>query len=67
MVCPVFGLELDWFAEARKENSPSFDRVDPKLGYIKGNVQIISARANRIKNDGTAEEHRLIAAYMDKG
>lgn len=67
MVCPVLGLELDWFAEARKENSPSFDRVDPKLGYIKGNVQIISARANRIKNDGTAEEHRLIAAYMDKG
>jgi hypothetical protein len=65
MVCPVLGLELDWFAEYRKENSPSFDRVNSKLGYIKGNVQIISSRANRIKNDGTADEHRLIVAYMD--
>ena len=66
MVCPVLGIELDWFNEYRQENSPSFDRINPKLGYIKGNVQIISTRANRIKNDGTAEEHRLIAAYMDK-
>jgi hypothetical protein len=66
MVCPVLGIDLDWFAEARQENSPSFDRVNPKLGYVKGNVQIISSRANRIKNDGSSEEHRLIAAYMDK-
>ena len=66
MICPVLGIELDWFAEKKQENSPSFDRIDPKKGYVKGNVQIISARANRIKNDGLAEEHRLIAAYMDK-
>ena len=66
MTCPVLGIELDWFAEVRQENSPSFDRVNPKLGYVKGNVQIISSRANRIKNDGTAEEHRLIADFMDK-
>jgi len=65
-VCPVLGLHLDWFAEKRQENSPSFDRINPKLGYVKGNVQIISARANRIKNDGLAKEHRLIADYMDK-
>lgn len=66
MICPVLGIELDWFAEKKQENSPSFDRIDPKKGYVPGNVQIISARANRIKNDGLAEEHRLIAAYMDK-
>jgi hypothetical protein len=66
MVCPVLGMDLDWFAERKQENSPSFDRINPKLGYVKGNVQIISARANRIKNDGLAEEHRLIADYMDK-
>lgn len=63
--CPILGLELDYFAETRQENSPSFDRVDSSKGYVKGNVQIMSWRANRIKNDGTAEEHRKIADYLD--
>lgn len=64
--CPVLGLELDYFAENRQENSPSFDRLDSNIGYDKGNVVIVSWRANRIKNDGTAEEHRKIADYLDK-
>lgn len=63
--CPILGGKLDYFAETTQENSPSFDRIDPTKGYIVGNVQIVSWRANRIKNDGTAEEHRLIAAYLD--
>lgn len=62
--CPILGIELDYFAEKRQENSPSFDRKDSTKGYIKGNVQIISWRANRIKNDGTEEEHRRIADFM---
>lgn len=64
--CPVLGLELDYFSEVRQENSPSFDCVDPSLGYTKGNVVIMSWRANRIKNDGTAKEHRLIASFIEK-
>lgn len=63
-VCPILGIELDYNAEGRQENSPSFDRIDPEKGYIDGNVQIVSWRANRIKNDGTAEEHYLIWQYL---
>lgn len=62
--CPILGLKLDYFAETRQENSPSFDRIDPSKGYIKGNVAIVSWRANRIKNDGTAEEHYKIAEFI---
>ena len=62
--CPVLGLELDYFAESRQENSPSFDRFDTDRGYEPGNVHIVSWRANRIKNDGTAEEHEKIAEYI---
>lgn len=63
--CPILGLELDYFAETASENSPSLDRIDNNKGYIKDNVHVISWRANRIKNNGTAEEHRLIADYLD--
>lgn len=62
--CPVLGIELDYFAESRQENSPSFDRIDSTIGYVTGNVKIISWRANRIKNDGTVEEHEKIIEYL---
>ena len=64
-VCPVLGIELDYFALKASENSVSFDRIDPTKGYEKGNVAVMSWRANRIKNDGTAEEHRKIASFID--
>lgn len=64
--CPILGIEIDYYAEGRQENSPSFDRFDPSKGYIKGNVTIVSWRANRLKNDGTAEEHLSIYRFMTK-
>jgi hypothetical protein len=65
--CPILGIELDYFTEdGWSENSPSFDRLNPSLGYVKGNVIVISMRANRIKNNGTAEEHRKIADFMQQ-
>ena len=64
--CPILGIELDYFAERTQENSPSFDCVDPTKGYVVGNVFVISWRANRIKNDGTAQEHRAIAAFIER-
>lgn len=64
--CPILGLEINYFSEGISENSASFDRINPALGYVSGNVQVISWRANRIKNDATVEELRRIAEYLDK-
>ena len=44
--------------------SYSLDRIDNKKGYVKGNVAVMSYKANRLKNDGTAVEHELIALWM---
>ena len=64
--CPVLGIELNYYRKGRMiDSSPSFDRMDPNQGYTPENTRIISNRANRIKNDGSAEEHRKIAAYID--
>lgn len=35
-----------------------------KKGYVKGNITVISNKANRIKNNGTAEEHEAIAKWL---
>jgi hypothetical protein len=65
--CPVLGIQLDYFpTQKRQDNSPEFDKVIPERGYVKGNVKIISARANRLKDNGTMDEHFQIAWYIQE-
>ena len=61
LMCPVLGIEIKANKiSAPLDSSPSLDRINPNLGYVKGNVRIISNRANRIKADATADEVELI-------
>jgi hypothetical protein len=63
-VCPVLGIPLFRTPNKRTDNTPSLDRVNPKLGYVKGNIQIISWRANRLKCDASFEEIEQLYEYM---
>jgi len=62
--CPVFGIPLD---HRDRLHAPTLDRIINELGYVKGNVQVISAKANRLKNNGTIEEFEQIIRYMKNG
>ena len=69
--CPMLGLELNYNGTGREgwsrsDTSPSLDQIKAQGGYIEGNIQVISWRANRIKNNSTPEELMLIANYMLK-
>lgn len=44
---------------------PELDRKDNSKGYVKGNVFVISGRANRLKADASIEEMRAILAYCE--
>lgn len=66
-VCPVFGFPLKINASTHnKDDSPSIDRIDPTKGYTKGNVVVISQKANRIKNDATLEEIGQVYFWLKK-
>lgn len=55
--CPYLGIPIFKGSGGKSsENSPSLDRIIPSLGYVRGNVEFISARANRLKNDASLEE-----------
>lgn len=58
--CPVLGIKLEPGNSSHQDCSPSVDRIDSTKGYTKDNVWIISARANRIKNNATVEEIKLL-------
>jgi len=63
--CPVFGTKLSYL-KADKDNSPSIDRTDPNKGYIKGNIVVMSMRANRGKWNLTLDEMKILCYYMEQ-
>lgn len=65
-VCPVLGIPLQLGTRTFQAGSPSIDRLVPAKGYVKGNVRIISWRANTLKRDATADEMRKVLAYMER-
>lgn len=62
--CPALGIPLVRGSGRMTDNSPALDRIDPSRGYVKGNVQVISNRANRIKTDATPAEVEAVAQWM---
>lgn len=61
--CPVLGIKLEVSAGYHKAGSPSVDRIIPELGYVKGNVVVISWRANHLKNNASIEELQNIFQF----
>ena len=64
--CPVLGISLKAGEKKVCSNSPSIDRIKPELGYVKGNIQIISFRANTLKNNATIEELQKVLEHLKK-
>lgn len=79
-VCPVLGVPFllpgseemaaHWKATRKKPastwSSPSFDRIDPRQGYVAGNVVLVSHLANSIMNNCTSPDRvRQVADWFD--
>lgn len=61
--CPVFGTKL---IPGDVNHSPSLDRVVGALGYVRGNVAVMSKRANRIKDNASLHELRQLVTFLEK-
>lgn len=67
--CPVLGIELRVNQDTGaggKDDSFSLDRIDPTKGYVPGNVQVISHKANSMKFTATKEELIAFANWILK-
>lgn len=59
--CPILGRPL----RPNTKYAPSLDQIVPRLGYIVGNIQVVSKRANLLKNNMTLKEARLMLAHLE--
>lgn len=59
-VCPVFGVPM----VVGTPYAPSLDRINPNLGYTKDNIQVISRKANLMKQDASYEELQSFAEWI---
>lgn len=63
-VCPILGIPLIFGDKDNYEQSPSLDRINNSRGYSKDNIQVISKKANSMKNSGTPEELLKMADWI---
>jgi hypothetical protein len=64
-VCPILRINIDKIVTGLPRNdSPSLDRIDNTKGYIKGNVMVISHKANAMKHNATPEELIKFAIWV---
>lgn len=62
--CPILKIRIEKIGNKITANSPSLDRIDPRRGYVKGNVQVISFKANTMKSDATLDDLKCFADWV---
>ncbi len=60
-LCPILKVPM----KVGSRYAPSLDRIVPDLGYTKGNVWVISRKANVMKNDASLEELKEFSNWVN--
>lgn len=65
-VCPILNIPLNYDVSRGGifDDTPTFDKIYPEKGYVKGNVRIISDLANRMKSSATPEQLERFSRAM---
>lgn len=67
--CPILCIPIEYKYTGQRggqtANSPSVDRIDNNKGYVKGNIRIISNKANALKSDMTIAQVKRLLNYME--
>lgn len=64
-ICPILCIPL--FQSTTRtacKNSPVLDRIDNTKGYVKGNIAVISHRANTLKSDLSFGDINRLLRYV---
>ena len=64
--CPLLNIPMFVGSGIATDNSPTLDRINNNKGYIKGNLQVISRKANQSKSNLSFNEYETMYFNMKK-
>ena len=68
--CPILEIPLQYSVPKNSkvipDNYATLDKINPSKGYVMGNIQILSKKANTMKNNATIEELQKFAKNISK-
>lgn len=65
-ICPILGYKMKVSNITLGKLSPTLDRVNPRLGYIKGNVEFVSNIANCMMTSATGRDIKRFVKWASK-
>ena len=64
--CPALSIPIGLGKHQADDGLAHLDRIDSSKGYVEGNVQWLSAKANRIKSNATLDELKKVVKHMEE-
>jgi len=69
ILCPALGIPIlvgtnEGMKTGPSPHSPSVDRIDNDKGYVKGNIQVLSHKANTMKNSASPKQLLRFANWI---
>lgn len=61
--CPVLGIPIELGLDKLSDSSPTLDKIIPKFGYVRGNIIVVSWRANRLKSNAEIWEMQALSKF----
>jgi hypothetical protein len=65
-ICPILGYKMKVSNITLGKLSPTLDRINPRLGYIKGNVEFVSNIANCMMTSATGKDIKRFVKWASK-
>lgn len=65
--CPILHIPLKVNKNKPRYDSPTLDRIDNSKGYLKGNIGVISRKANDYKSNMSPAEIKRLYEYIRSG
>jgi len=65
-ICPILGYKMKVANINLGKLSPTLDRINPKLGYVKGNVEFVTNIANLMMTSANGKDIKRFVKWATK-
>ena len=65
-VCPILGYTMKVSNISLGKLSPTLDRIDPRLGYVRGNVEFVTNITNLMMTSATGKDIKRFVKWATK-